>query len=557
MIHKEMWPFQHECLTAVFDGFDRGLSRVMYSLPTGNGKTHVFVKIIEVLREDMDLWPALIVAHRDELLSQAMRRITEEDDMLRIGVEGGDRYADPNSQVIVGSVQSLKNPKRLAALQPRIIVIDEVHHMIPGSSYDKVLFRYGAMDGRCLVVGCTATPKRLDRKALHSVKGALIEEVVYVYTIRQAIRDKYLVPLRGYQVRTQVVLDDVHKTAGEYNQKELAFKVIDRARTESAFDKWSEVAGDRKTIAFGVNVAHAKYIADFWNERGVKAGVVWGEMDDEQRHRTFKEFERGDIQLLSNCGIATEGYDCPSIDCVLLLRPTLSWVLYTQMVGRGTRICSGKQDCIVIDMVDVSRKMSPATLPTILDLPYEMDLEGHTLEEAAVCAEKIEAAIKAKPPRTWKELITLSEEVNILGEIELPQEISNITPYKWLSTPTGYVLYGSEVCTLDMDQIGKFRLHMKGEEYIFSEDLSESMKMADKMVRQRYPQEEVLLQKNAMWNMQPISINQKRRLESMKVDKRIIATLNRGSASILISQKIAEGKGNRFHAQLIQNEEVK
>ena len=429
-------PYQIQCVKAVNDALDRNTNRILYVLPTGTGKTYTAGLVHEAMQQ-RGHWHALVLAHRYELIDQWVYSLREHFPHLTIEPETAEHKSWPDADIVVGMVQTVVNWNRLRNKKFDVIYIDECHHAIKDSQYDKVVNRFSP----AVVIGMTATPKRLDRKALHSKKGALIQEVVFTYDIKQAHADGWICSM-PYHVVPGADLRAVRVTAGELNEKELAFKAIDLKRTEAALAKWVEFAEDRKTIGFCVNVAHAIHSCEVWNIAGYQAEYIHGAMGKEDRKNIIARFRSGETQCLFNCMIATEGFDVPDIGCVLLLRPTLSWSLYCQMFGRGTRVCVGKENCIVIDIADImSKDISPITLPQVLDLPYKMDLEGEDVFKAAANADKIAASVKAKPPRNYQELQLMSQQMDILSALQTPEEIMSMTNLKWLRTEAGYVLY--------------------------------------------------------------------------------------------------------------------
>ena len=216
-----------------------------------------------------------------------------------------------------------------------------------------------------LLLGVTATPNRSDEVGLSCV----FQEMVYTYPLRQAIADGYLVPPVPFVVETKTSLDAVRITAGEFNQKDLALAVNTDVRTELAIAAWHEHAPGRPTIAFGVDVAHTKAIAAQCSAVGITAAYVSGDMPTEERRRIIRDFSDGAISVLTNCMVLTEGTDLPLVSCIIHMAPTQSASLYEQKTGRGLRPHGYKEDCIIIDVVDVTRKHSLVTLPTLYGLP--------------------------------------------------------------------------------------------------------------------------------------------------------------------------------------------
>jgi len=530
-------PYQLACVQAVEDALDRGVNRCLYVLPTGCGKTYAAGLVHEAMMQ-RGLNTALVLAHRYELIDQWVYSLREHFPELVIEPETAEHRAWPDADIVVGMVQTVANPGRLKGRKFDAIYLDEVHHAIKDSQYDKVVQRFNPE----VVIGMTATPKRLDRKALHSKKGALIQEVVFTYTLKQAHADGWVCSMPYYVVKG-VDIGSVRVTAGELNEQELAFKIDSLKRTEAALAKWEQVAVDRKTIGFCVNVAHAMHSCEAWNLAGYTAEYVHGAMSKEERAGIMGRFRSGVTQCLFNCMIATEGFDVPDIGCVVLLRPTLSWSLYCQQFGRGTRICVGKENCIVIDVADIAGAMSPITLPQILDLPYKIDLQGQDVFEAAARAEKVAASVKAKPPRNYQELQLMSEQLDILSALQTPEEILNYTNLKWLKTEAGYVLYVNKGrLELTDDALGDWHFKgMEANEFKAGGDLKEAFARADEYVRSAYPGQMSLLDRRASWQKRKPSDAQLRMLRRVKISEDVISIIDSGTAAAVITQKIGKG----------------
>jgi len=554
-------PYQAACKRAVFGAVEGGTRRMLFVLPTGTGKTVTFASIIEDLA-GQGIGPAMILAHRAELLEQAQTKLAAVAPHLRCEIEQGDRRADAGPTldddrllaVVCGSVQSLVNPARLAEFRPRVIIVDEAHHASrDGKTYAKVLERFGAFepDGP-LVIGCTATPKRLDRKALHTEHGAIFEKQVFQYGIIDAIRDGWLCPLRGYRAQTDANLDAVKMSRGDFAADSVAEAMDRDAVTEQVIDRWLEVAYNRPTVIFCANVEHSHHVAWAFEAAGIAAAAVDGGMAPDQRERIRCRFEAGDLQVITNCELWTEGVDIPCISSVVLLRPTTSWALYCQMVGRGTRILDGKADCAVIDVVGNSTKHNLITLPAMLDLPYDLDMEGGTLAEAHAAIKELgerAAAIDVKHPKSMTALRLMLEEVDILAGITTPPEIQAISRLNWKKLPSGYLITapGNRYAMLTQDTLETwlFTIHdpQWREDSVWratgTEELVQMVDFADKAVMEAFGDAAVLMNREAGWRKGKVTDKQRGILERMKVSPLIIASLkNAGAASDLIDSRM-------------------
>ena len=271
--------YQAEAADAVDAAVERSVHRMMAVLPTGTGKTVLFSEVIR-RRRTIDPRPAVILAHREELLTQAAKTVRRLCPGITVGVEVGSDYAPRSSSVICASVPTVgkKDTDRLAWLEKigaSVIVVDEAHHSA-AAGYMESIKRFGGFSGDTVVLGVTATPKRLDKKALHGHDLAAYEEIVYQYPIRRAIEDGFLCDIRGYIVQGDTNLDGVGKSRGDFNQVQLAKAVNQPSRTKRAIEHWFEAAGDRKTIVFCADVQHALDVRDASKTRWFQRSVCMG-----------------------------------------------------------------------------------------------------------------------------------------------------------------------------------------------------------------------------------------------------------------------------------------
>lgn len=350
-------PYQLAGLAAIRDQYQLGCRSTLLELPTGTGKTVVFAELArQAVAEGGRM---LVLAHREELLDQAVEKIAAVG--LWAQVEQGPRRAG-SAPVVVASVQTLRGA-RLERFSPSAfthIVVDEGHHAV-AEGYLAILAYFAS--ARVLLV--TASPDRGDGKALKQV----CESVAFRYSLKQAIADEWLVPLRARRILVAGVdLSKVSIHHGDFDQQDLAEAFGDERALHGTAIPLLELAGDRRTIAFCVNVDIAKRLAGVLN--GYRPGcarAVDGKAKRDERKAVLAAFRRGEFQFLINCALYTEGFDEPSIACVAIIRPTRSRGLYVQMLGRGTRllglslaasIAAGKRDCLVLDFVGTSARNS-------------------------------------------------------------------------------------------------------------------------------------------------------------------------------------------------------
>lgn len=335
----ELRPYQEKAKEAVIAEWDKGVKKTLLVLPTGTGKTIVFSKIIEDRVKKGQR--VLVLAHRGELLEQAADKLYKSTG-LKCAVEKAEETCVGSwYRVVVGSVQTLMREKRLSKLSPDFfnsIVIDEAHHCI-SESYRRVLEHFSGAD----VLGVTATPDRGDMKNL----GQVFDSLAYEYSLPQAIRDGYLTPIKAVTIPLTLDLTGVGTQAGDFKAGDLS-TALDPYLYQIA-EEMKSYCTDRKTVVFLPLIKTSQKFRDILNEKGFRAAEVNGE--SENRAQILKDFDEGKYNVLCNSMLLTEGWDCPSVDCVVVLRPTKVRSLYSQMVGRGTRLCEGKDHLLLLDFL--------------------------------------------------------------------------------------------------------------------------------------------------------------------------------------------------------------
>ena len=451
----QLRPYQEEALQAVVDNLCAGVRQQLLVLATGLGKTVIAAQLPTVLK---DLAPGklLFVAHRNELLTQAMDKIQTWNPNLKIGLEKAESHADPDCDVIIACNASIgrAGSTRMAHFWESIsvIVIDEVHHAV-ADSYLNIINDSGVLlpDSNKVLIGLTATPKRknrarttqanlLDDEDLISLKS-IFKKIVFSYTIRRGIKQGYLAPLHGFRINTKTSLDNVKTTAGDFQVDQLSETVNTVERNTQIVKAWKDNVKDKQTLCFTVDVQHAKDLADTFLRNGVMAQPIYG--DDSQRSEKLKWFESGKIQVLCNCALLIEGFDSPAVACIVLARPTKSSSLYTQMVGRGTRLKEGKENCTVLDICDNYRRCSLVTLPSLVGLNADMDLGGSSV---TAVAEKMEALTERYPTVDLSHLTDITKVDAYIESLDLfaapyTEDVKEFSKLTWMGCSDGsYVL---------------------------------------------------------------------------------------------------------------------
>lgn len=382
MKKMELRPYQQEAKESVFQEWGK-VDRTLLVLPTGCGKTIVFAKVTEdCVRQGKRV---LILAHRGELLGQASDKIAKATG-LRCAVEKAEETCLGSwFRVTVGSVQSMQREKRLAQFPEDYfgtIIVDEAHHCI-SDGYQRVLTHFP----QAKVLGVTATPDRGDMRDL----GQYFESLAYEYTLPKAIREGYLSPIKALTIPLKMDLSAVAIQSGDFKAGDIA-TALDPYLYQIA-DEMDRYCRDRKAVVFLPLVKTSQKFRDILLEKGFQAAEVNGESKD--RAEVLEAFERGDYNVLCNSMLLTEGWDCPSVDCIVVLRPTKVRSLYSQMVGRGTRLCEGKDHLLLLDFLWHTERHElchPANL--ICDNDEVAKKMTENLGDAAGCPVDIEAAEK-------------------------------------------------------------------------------------------------------------------------------------------------------------------
>lgn len=370
-------PYQRDAVDAVIAARREGVRRMVVCLPTGAGKTVVFAHLARLARRSV-----LVIAHREELLAQARQKLQRAlGDGAVVSIEQGARRAEDRARVVVCSIRSLRTERLARVISARdvgLVIYDECHHAAAEDNL-RVLRELGCFEPEWTgtLVGFTATTARGDGKGLDQV----FERIVYARTLPEMILDGYLAPLRGYRISTRADLTRLTPGGSDFREDELAEAVDIEERNALVARSIQELARDRRTIAFCVNVAHAQNLRRALLALGVRAGTVHGEMPADLRAKALADFASGRYQVMTNVAVLTEGFDDPGVSCVAMARPTRSAGMYAQCVGRGTRLHPDKRDCLVLDFADVS-ELNLCSLPSLFGMPRALDLEGQDVREA-------------------------------------------------------------------------------------------------------------------------------------------------------------------------------
>ncbi len=391
--------YQKEAVDAVLSSWEDGRLHTLIAMVTGGGKTVIFS---EVLRETHKPGThALVLAHRSELLTQAQDKLASFSG-LGSALEKADSHAYGSPEpVVLGSVQTLSNAARLQEYPGDYfthIVVDEAHHTM-SDSYLRILNHFP----EAKVLGVTATPTRADKKNL----ADYYENISYEYGLRDAINDGWLCPIKAQMIPLKVDLRDVAISNGDYSAAGLG-NVLD-PYLEMIAEEMTKYAKGRKTVVFLPLVSTSQKFTSILQEHGFRAAEVNGASAD--REEILKSFENGELDVLCNSMLLTEGWDCPSVDCIVCLRPTKIRSLYIQILGRGTRLYPGKKELLVLDFLWLTTRHDLCRPSTLLGLSEEKEEELNRKIEKGGDVDLLEAEKEIERDAVRSREKTLREEL--------------------------------------------------------------------------------------------------------------------------------------------------
>lgn len=402
----ELRAYQQQAKDAIFSEWENGIKKTLLVLPTGCGKTIVFAKVAEECVKGGSR--VLILAHRGELLDQAADKIGKSTGLGCATEKAEQTCLGSWFRIVVGSVQSMMREKRLNQFPNdyfNTIIIDEAHHCI-SDSYQKVLRHFPDAE----VLGVTATPDRGDMQNL----GTVFESLAYEYTLPKAIKEGYLSPIKAVTIPLKIDMSAVGVQAGDFKSGDIA-TALD-PYLESIAEEMEKYCSNKKTVVFLPLVKTSQKFRDILNNHGFKAAEVNG--DSKDRAEILEAFDKDQYNVLCNSMLLTEGWDCPSVDCIVVLRPTKVRSLYCQMVGRGTRLSpeTNKDHLLLLDFLWHTERHElchPASL--ICESAEVAQKMTENMEKDAGCVIDIEEAEK-----------TASEDVVAQREEALAKQLSEM-----------------------------------------------------------------------------------------------------------------------------------
>jgi len=348
----ELRPYQKEAVEAIYRHLRERDDNPCVVIPTAGGKTPI---LAAVCRDAVNRWQGrvLIVAHVRELLEQAVDKLNAVAPELwhKVGVySAGLRSRDTEHPIIVAGVQSVY--RRAAELGHFDLVIIDEAHMIPPDGdgmYRTLIAGLEETNPHLRIIGLTATPFRMTSGFICAPEN-ILNAVCYEIGVRELIVQGYLCPLISKAGREKADTSGLHVRGGEFIAGEVEDLMDEAGLVESACREIVDYTRDRKScLIFTSGIRHGRHVAETFARLGQHVETVFGDTPSHQRDRVLKEFRAGRLKYLVNVNVLTTGFDAPNIDCVALLRPTNSPGLYYQMVGRGFRLCEGKEDCLILD----------------------------------------------------------------------------------------------------------------------------------------------------------------------------------------------------------------
>lgn len=369
-------PYQVQAVEAVERAWSEGMLRPAVVLPTGTGKTVVFSHLITRFATTHPDSRIAVLVHRDELARQAVDKIRSVSPDLDVGIVKAEQN-QVDARVIVASVQTLARSSRRAKM-PNIdmVVADECHHAA-APSWMEVLRHLGSFDDTP-TVGFTATMVREDDRGL----GDVWQDVVYTKSISFGILNGYLTDVRAHQITVDGLnLAQVARSRGDFQEGALGEALVASGAGPVVAKAYLEHAGERQGLMFTPTVACAREFAEDFNRAGIPTEVVTGGTPLEQRAEVFLRYRRGEIRVISNALVLTEGFDMPQAEVAVLARPTQSTGLFQQIVGRVLRPWPGKTEALVLDVVGATLNNSLASIVDLSETKVPVE-EGESLKEA-------------------------------------------------------------------------------------------------------------------------------------------------------------------------------
>ncbi len=571
--------YQKQCVEAIITKARAGVFRQVIVLATGTGKTVIFSQLPALVKAKGK--KTLILAHREELLEQAKLKLLAISPNLKVGIEQGANKIEEDVDVVIASVATIgrAGSKRIEKFNPDefgLIIVDEVHHAT-ASTYINVFRYFGVYKqefpntkGKVLL-GVTATPNRSDHVGLDQI----FDEITFNYSLIQGIQNGHLSNISAYTVHTDTDISSVSTSMGDFSDKELSEVINNDRRNKCIVDSYTDIAPHSKALVFTASVEHAKELSDYFTSAGYKSNYVLGETESQKRSDILKAFKDGELEVLTNVGVLTEGYDEPGIETILMTRPTKSSVLYSQMIGRGTRLHPGKNSLKLIDFVDNTGKHSICGLPNLFGVPKNLKgLKGRKITEVLKQVQDIQEVSPDYPVEKiedWSDenIQKIIKKVDIFAQAQLPPEVKQYSKFSWEPDIDGYKLKFPEsqgekqIITIQKDMLDKYTVEVKNcvpveptykndyakwqvhtrEKLGTFESLQNALSKGDNWIETNKSHLQTMFDQKAVWRGAEPSEAQLKLLKKLGVP--IHPKLTKGECSVLIGKALA-GKKSKY-----------
>ena len=541
-MNVQLRPYQSDAVHQCFRLWEKSVLNLLGVAAVGAGKT-IIASTIMKLHLNSPEKRVLFLAHREELLGQTVEKLALIDNQIVAGIEQGRNVCPPNAQVMVASIATVKNIQRLARWSPlkniSLVIIDECHHST-AATYADVLEEISKQNPARHLLGITATPIRMDGESLSLIFDALAFRV----DMPELLDLGYLCPIRGLTIRTNTSIENVPVSAdGDYDPDKLAEAVDTEARNRVIVQSYLARGESRPAIVFVASVRHAEHVAVEFRKHGIAAQAVTGQQKKEERRKIIEAYSRGELQVLTNCAVLTEGFDAPRTACVVAARPTRSPVTYPQQIGRGLRLNTSKRDCLVIDLVDICAQ-NIITLPKIFRLPENLRLDGENIRQIQRTVEK---ARLYHPEVDWdvareftaKDIRQLLEPPDFFHLAQTLQPDTS-TAVGWMPLNDNFVsvvnIRANRVARLDRDELGRWCFSFGAARMRLGNRKAEALLDATALLRSKLSDEELQRVASHPRDDGPPTQEQISQLRQYQISSDRIEQLSRSAATSLLQR---------------------
>lgn len=569
-------PYQEKAIKAVLDSYDKEIRKVGIVMGVGTGKTITACSVIDEMIQKTGK-KALILAHREELLTQAQEDLKLVNPKLTSSIEQGTNHADLEADVIIASVPTLGrgNSNRILKFDPNdfcMLWVDEAHHAT-NTTYTNIFEHFHTLknvddDNKRLLLGVTATPYRMDDQKLEDI----LDDIVYEYHMLSGIKQGYLSNIKAYTVKTNIDISQVKRSGGDFNLKDLGEAINVDERNKIILDTYKDWCTKQPTLIFCVDVSHAEVLTHIFKNEGIRAECVTGGTPTDERKKIIDDFKNRKVDVLMNVGIFTEGTNLPLVENIIMGRPTKSLGLYNQIIGRASRLSSGKTHATIYDIVDNAGNQGIKTMSSVLGID-ELDFKGKDLLEIKDFVDKLK---NLSPNINWRTVDVNNpkaeiERLDLLAGLNVPDELSPFTRFAWAKLSAGQYKLGlgdnkdtgfSYAMYLRENAIGKFEVYMQT--YMKNDrqtkwvkidgglSMTQAIEKADEKVKKDFSDRFALIERSAPWRKQEPTDKQLAILRKLKVNENTLSEISKGQASVLLD-KLFEEKPKKEMTQKQKN----